>query len=62
MGQLLNLQGEQIDGIVVKVEDEADLPRAQKFVDEVLPDFAFGLGLQNEATTQAPTPKTDVKP
>lgn len=56
LGQLLNLQGERIDGIVVKVEDEADLSRAQKFVDEVLPEFAFGLGLQDAA----PAPKQDV--
>ena len=51
LGQLLNLQGEQLDGVVVKVEDEADSPRAQKFMDEVLPEFSFGLGIQDEAAT-----------
>ena len=41
--QLLNLQGESFDGIVVKVEQDADLPRAQAFVKDTLPDFEFGL-------------------
>lgn len=41
--QLLNLQGEQFAEVYVKVENDADLPRAQEFVKNVLPEFDFGL-------------------
>lgn len=55
--QLLNLQGEKIDGVVVKVEDPADLPRAQAFVKDVLPEFEFGLDKSEPvAAPQGATP------
>ena len=51
--QLLNLQGEAIHEIYVKVDDEADTARAQTFVKETLPEFEFGLG-EKPAETQTP--------
>lgn len=54
--QLLNLQGERFDEVYVKVDDNADLPRAQEFVKNVLPQFQFGLANDAPASTLPAVP------